>query len=159
MVQQGVGEKDRQAELNETNPHNYPKNLYLKKTEFIDTGIELYILDIEGSEGQYFVEDMEQRRSADAVIMMYDITKWSTFEQAKTRIGEIKQSSASFISIVGNKSDLEERRQVSMGDGQLFAAENGLLFKEISSTSQKDAPDLFEDIAFELYVSKVVCRF
>ena len=159
MVQQGVGEKDRQDELNKTNPHYYPKNLYLKKTEFIDTGIELYILDSEGSEGQYFVEDMEQRRSADAVIMMYDITKWSTFEEAKTRIREIKENTetpASILSIIGNKSDLEERRQVSMEDGQLFAAENGLLFKEISSTSQEDAPDLFEDIAFELYVSKVV---
>ena len=160
MVQQAVGEKDRQKELKKTNPHYYPKTLYLKKTEFIDTGgprgIELYIFDSEGSEGQYLVDDMEQRRTADAVIMMYDITKWSTFEQAKTRIREMKQNTASFISIVGNKSDLEERRQVSMGDGQLFAAENGLLFKEISSTSQKDAPDLFEDIAFELYVSKVL---
>ena len=101
MVQQGVGEKDRQDELNKTNPHYYPKNLYLKKTEFIDTGIELYILDSEGSEGQYFVEDMEQRRSADAVIMMYDITKWSTFEEAKTRIREIKESTTPVISIVG----------------------------------------------------------
>ena len=160
MVQQAVGEKDRQKELKKTNPHYYPKTLYLKKTEFIDTGgprgIELYIFDSEGSEGQYLVDDMEQRRTADAVIMMYDITKWSTFEQAKTRIWEMKQNTASFISIVGNKSDLEERRQVAMGDGQLFAAENGLLFKEISSTSQKDAPDLFEDIAFELYVSKVL---
>ena len=43
-----------------------------------------------------------------------------------------------------------------MEGGKLFAAENGLLFNEISSTSQKDAPDLLEDIAFELYVSKVV---
>ena len=163
MVQQAVGEKDRQKELKKTNPHYYPKTLYLKKTEFIDTGgprgIELYIFDSEGSEGQYLVDDMEQRRTADAVIMMYDITKWSTFEEAKTRIREIKENTetpASILSIIGNKSDLEERRQVSMEDGQLFAEENGLLFKEISSTSQKDAPDLFEDIAFELYVSKVL---
>ena len=101
MVQQGVGEKDRQDELNKTNPHYYPKNLYLKKTEFIDTGIELYILDSEGSEGQYFVEDMEQRRSADAVIVIYDITRLSSFEQAKTRIREIKESTTPVISIVG----------------------------------------------------------
>ena len=43
-----------------------------------------------------------------------------------------------------------------MNDGLLFAEENGLLFKEITSTSKNDAPDLLEDIAFELYVSRVV---
>ena len=108
MVQQAVGEKDRQDDLNKTNPHYYPKNLYLKKTEFIDTGIELYILDIEGSEGegQYFAQDTDDPRTAYTVIVMYDITRWSSFEQAKTRIGELKgntETAASIVSIVGNK--------------------------------------------------------
>ena len=105
MVQQAVGEDNRQQNLD---PNYYHKNLYLKKTKFIDTRIELYILDIEGS-GQ----DMDPR-TADAVIVMYDITRWSTFEQAKTRIGEIKgntETVASITLIVGNKSDLEDRRQ------------------------------------------------
>ena len=168
MVQQAVGEDNCQQNLD---PNYYHKNLYLKKTKFIDTRIELYILDIEGS-GQ----DMDPR-TADAVIVMYDITRWSTFEQAKTRIGEIKgntETVASITLIVGNKSDLEDRRQgkntqmlrrktikffffkVSMNAGLLFAEENGLLFKEISSTFNRDALGLFEDIAFELYVSRVV---
>ena len=105
MVQQAVGENNRPKM---PDPNYYHKNLYLKKTEFIHTRIELYTLDIEGS-GQ----DMNPR-TADAVIVMYDITRWSSFEQAKTRIGELKgntETAASIISIVGNKSDLEDRRQ------------------------------------------------
>lgn len=44
-----------------------------------------------------------------------------------------------------------------MEEGQSFAEENGLFFREISSSSCNNAaPVLFEDIAFELYVSKVV---
>ena len=53
-------------------------------------------------------------RKADAVIMVYDITEWSSFEHVKTRIDDLKEnteSSASVISIVGNKSDLEDERQ------------------------------------------------
>ena len=47
--------------------------------------------------------------------------------------------------------------EVSMEEGLSFAEENGLFFREISSSSSNNAaPVLLEDIAFELYVSKLV---
>ena len=107
FVQQGVGE-----EFPNISQSHHPKVLYLMKTEFIDTGIELYIWDADGV-SKHGLQEMDYRK-ADAVIMVYDITEWSSFERVKTRIDDLKEStesSASVISIVGNKSDLEDERQ------------------------------------------------
>ncbi|ETO02534.1 ras-related protein rab-2a [Reticulomyxa filosa] len=38
------------------------------------------------------------------------------------------------IMLIGNKCDLERRRQVSVEEGKTFAEENGLMFLEISAT-------------------------
>lgn len=119
IVQQGVGEKDRQEELRKANGiedyyQYYAKNLYVKKTEFIHTGIELYIWDTEGSAGQDFLKQGREPRRADGIIVVYDIAKASTFLWAMSLIMEIKENTeapTSVISLVGNKSDLEERRQ------------------------------------------------
>ena len=37
------------------------------------------------------------------------------------------------IMLIGNKSDLENRRQVSTEEGERFAKENGLIFMETSA--------------------------
>lgn len=37
------------------------------------------------------------------------------------------------IMLIGNKSDLEHRRQVSTAEGEAFAQENGLIFLETSA--------------------------
>lgn len=47
------------------------------------------------------------------------------------------------IMIVGNKSDLDERRQVSTEEGERFAKENGLIFMETSAKTAHNVEDAF----------------
>ena len=51
FVQQGVGEEF-------PNISHHPKVLYLMKTEFIDTGIELYIWDADGYGSEHGLQEM-----------------------------------------------------------------------------------------------------
>ncbi len=51
------------------------------------------------------------------------------------------------IMLVGNKSDLEHRRQVSFDEGQAFAREKGLKFME---TSAKTANNV-EEVKYFVY--------
>ena len=111
FVQQGVGEKFQQQELLKfpCDLQSHPKVLSVMKTRFNYTRVELYIWDADGSE--HGLQEMDYK-TADAVIMVYDISKWSTFEHIKTRVKDLKENTdTSVISIVGNKSDLEDSRQ------------------------------------------------
>ena len=47
------------------------------------------------------------------------------------------------IMIVGNKSDLDERRQVSTEEGERFAKENGLIFMETSAKTAHNVEESF----------------
>ena len=119
FVQQGVGEKFQQQELLSCagkfpcDLQLYPKVLSVMKTEFMDTGIEMYIWDADGYGSEHGLQEMDYRKP-DAVIMVYDITEWSSFEYIKGCIKDMKENvetSDFVISILGNKSDLEHDRQ------------------------------------------------
>jgi Ras-related protein Rab-2A len=51
------------------------------------------------------------------------------------------------IMLIGNKCDLDQRRQVSTEEGERFAKDNGLIFME---TSAKTAFNV-EEVSFSLF--------
>ena len=55
---------------------------------------------------------------------MYDITQRRSFEEAKELVDEFTQqaSPGAFVALVGNKADLESRREVSfkVSDAAMF---------------------------------------
>lgn len=48
------------------------------------------------------------------------------------------------IMLIGNKSDLEQRRQVSTEEGERFAKENGLIFLETSAKTAHNVEDVIK---------------
>lgn len=50
------------------------------------------------------------------------------------------------ITLVGNKTDLLELREVSIEDAALFASENGLLYFETSARSGTNVNQVFTEI-------------
>jgi GTPase SAR1 family protein len=64
--------------------------------------------------------------------MVYDITKRETFENLQTWLGDIKKHADDNVGImlVGNKCDLEDKRQVSKEDGKQWADNLDIPFLE-----------------------------
>jgi hypothetical protein len=52
------------------------------------------------------------------------------------------------IMLIGNKSDLEQRRAVSTKEGELFAQENGLVFMETSAKTAANVEAVCQHFSF-----------
>lgn len=55
------------------------------------------------------------------------------------------------IMLIGNKSDLDHRRQVSHEEGEKFARENGLIFLETSAKTAANVEEAFIHTAQKIY--------
>ena len=58
------------------------------------------------------------------------------------------------ICLIGNKTDLEEKREVSYEEGKIFAEENNLLFFETSAKDGNNIQEIFLESA-TLLVDKI----
>jgi Ras-related protein Rab-2A len=55
------------------------------------------------------------------------------------------------IMLIGNKSDLDPRRQVSTEEGERFARENGLIFMETSAKTAFNVEESFLQTSSVIY--------
>jgi Ras-related protein Rab-2A len=76
-----------------------------------------------------------------------------TFNHLTRWLEEARQNSNSnmVIMLIGNKSDLEQRRAVSYKEGEQFATENGLIFLETSAKTAANVEDAFMNTAQKIY--------
>lgn len=74
-------------------------------------------------------------RGAAGALLVYDITRRETFNHLTSWLEDARQHSSSnmVIMLIGNKSDLESRRDVKREEGEAFAREHGLIFMETSA--------------------------
>ncbi|XP_021348119.1 ras-related protein Rab-14-like [Mizuhopecten yessoensis] len=93
-------------------------------------------------------------RGADVICALYDITKPSSFENMRELINPEVQSPDIVKFIVGNKSDMEEERQVTFDEGKKFADEKGYEFREVSAANGQGVNDLFLSAAKAAYRKK-----
>ncbi|KAJ2305140.1 GTP-binding protein of the rab/ypt [Coemansia sp. RSA 2704] len=88
-------------------------------------------------------------RNAEGAVVVYDITQEETFTKAKAWISELQRQNESrtVIALVGNKTDLADKRTVSQDEGARYAGEVGALFFEASAQSGQNVAKLFEELA------------
>jgi len=84
-------------------------------------------------------------RGAHGILLVYDVTIRKTFEAMPTWLEEAK-SLDTVIMLIGNKTDLGNKREVLYQEGFQFAQNNNLFFIEISVKSTEN----LEDAIFEL---------
>lgn len=74
-------------------------------------------------------------RGAAGALLVYDITRRDTFNHLTSWLEDARQHSNSnmVIMLIGNKSDLEARREVKKEEGEAFAREHGMVFMEASA--------------------------
>ena len=91
-------------------------------------------------------------RGAAAAIIVYDITKASSFSTLKSWVRELQQLGPENIvlAVCGNKSDLEDKREVSKEDAQAYANEIGAIFSETSAKQNKGVEEVFKELSRRL---------
>ncbi|EYU40652.1 hypothetical protein ABFS82_14G057300 [Erythranthe guttata] len=92
-------------------------------------------------------------RGAVGALVVYDITRITTFESIKRWLDELNTHCDTAVAkmLVGNKSDLEHIRQVSVEEAKTLAEEEGLFFIETSALDSTNVNKSFEIVIREIY--------
>ena len=96
--------------------------------------IKIQIWDTAGQE-QFQAITRTYYRGAIGALLVYDITRRETFTHVRKLLQEVRVNSSKNITVIliGNKKDLEDRREVRFEEGESFARENGIMFLETSA--------------------------
>ena len=84
-------------------------------------------------------------KGAIGALLVYDITRKERFIHVTKWLEEVRNNSSKTITVIliGNKKDLEDKRQVSYEEGEAFAKENGLMFLETSAKTAYNVVESF----------------
>ncbi|VDM16220.1 unnamed protein product [Hydatigera taeniaeformis] len=113
--------------------------------------IKLQIWDTAGQE-RFRTMTVAYYRGAHGIIVVYDVTSEESFRNLGLWMEEIKRHARSDVIkiLVGNKSDLEDRRKVTYEQGAEFANLHGLQFFETSAKSASRVEEAFFSMAEQL---------
>ena len=119
-----------------------------KTMKMNDKDVRLQLWDTAGSE-RFRSLIPSYLKDSKAVIIFYDVTNKDSFDSVNMWLAEVREhiSAQDLVFLVGNKSDLEESRQVSFEDGHTYANEKGTYFMETSARSELNIEPLFHMIA------------
>ena len=113
-----------------------------------DVDGESYVVDfVETNDEEYSALRHQYIRTGDGFLVVYSITDRSSFEYAKSQIEEvykIKDVDEFPLVLVGNKCDLEYKRQVSTEEGFALAESHGIPFFETSAKTSVNVNEAIE---------------
>uniref|UniRef100_A0A8C8Z7M0 small monomeric GTPase n=1 Tax=Prolemur simus TaxID=1328070 RepID=A0A8C8Z7M0_PROSS len=91
-------------------------------------------------------------RDSTVAVVVYDITNVNSFQQTTKWIDDVRTERGSdvIIMLVGNKTDLADKRQVSIEEGERKAKELNVMFIETSAKAGYNVKQLFRRVAAAL---------
>ena len=123
-----------------------------KKTIIDNSVIRAQIWDTAGQE-KYKSITSAYYKGAKAAIIVYDITNKLSFDNIDKWIGDIKANADKniILLICGNKSDLGEKRVISLDEALAKSSNNNLIFFETSAKTGYNIDEVFEFISASVY--------
>ncbi|KAJ8529744.1 hypothetical protein K7X08_036579 [Anisodus acutangulus] len=114
--------------------------------------VKAQIWDTAGQE-RYRAITSAYYRGALGALLVYDVTKPTTFENVSRWLKELRDHADSniVIMLIGNKTDLKHLRAVATEDAQSFAEKEGLSFIETSALEATNVEKSFQTILSEIY--------
>ncbi|XP_015875837.1 ras-related protein RABA2a [Ziziphus jujuba] len=114
--------------------------------------VKAQIWDTAGQE-RYRAITSAYYRGALGALLVYDVTKPTTFENVSRWLKELRDHADSniVIMLIGNKTDLKHLRAVATEDAQSYAEKEGLSFIETSALEATNVEKAFQTILGEIY--------
>ena len=100
-------------------------------------------------------------REAQIILLIYDISNKNSFDSIPKWFSDIlnvKDDEAVF-GLIGNKNDLNDKREVTYEEGKKLADEKNIIFEEISAKTGNNINELFHDKVFEALYNKFRNKF
>ena len=122
-----------------------------KNVEIRNKIYRIQIWDTAGQENFRSITRAYYKNSACALVV-YDISSRESFNNVDDWIDDCKNQSSEtiFMVLVGNKSDLSDKRQVSVEEGKELAEKYGILFYETSAKDGINVEEIFINSASEI---------
>ena len=126
-----------------------------KNIEIKDRNIRIQIWDTAGQE-TYRSITRTYYKSSTCAFIIYDVTDKKSFANVSTWLDECKEMCYKdiLICLVGNKTDLDDKRVIPQVEGQKFADDHGLMFFETSAKNGKNIEEMFNKCTEEI-VSRI----
>ena len=123
-----------------------------KTVEIDNKKIKVQIWDTAGQE-RYRSITSAYYKGAKGAFIVYDITRKASFENIDKWIEDLKSNGDKNVSImlIGNKSDLADKREVQTDEGIKKSEESKVAFLETSALNGENVAKAFEQIIEQIY--------
>ena len=129
------------------------KESYVYETELHGNKLKIKIWDTAGQE-RFKSMSVNVIKNVEGLILTYSIINRESFQNMDSwlqKLNDASDLSKKPVIIVGNKIDLEDKRQVTTEEGENFAKNHGYNFFEVSAKTGKNVKEAFYDIFEQLY--------
>ena len=125
-----------------------------KNIEIDNKKIKVQIWDTAGQE-RYKSITSTYYKGAKGAFIVYDITRKSTFDNIDKWIGDLKNNGDEnmIVYLVGNKSDLNDMREVRKDEAMTKSEKYNIAFSETSALYGDNIHKIFQDIMEKVYIN------
>jgi len=106
--------------------------------------VKLQVWDTAGEE-RFRAVTRSYYRGAAGALLVYDITRRTTFTHLSTWLTDCRHltNPNTVVMLIGNKTDIDDARNVTTEEASTWAKENGLLFLETSAKTGQNVEETF----------------
>ncbi|KAM9828838.1 ras-related protein O-RAL-like [Syngnathus acus] len=130
---------------------------YRKKVVLDGEDVQIDILDTAGQEDYAAIRD-NYFRSGEGFLLVFSITEYESFvstAELREQILRVKEEESIPMLLVGNKSDLEERRKVTVEEVMEKVNEWRVQYVETSAKTRANVDKVFFDLMREVRMKKM----